>query len=162
MIPNCATRKDGKPVCTMSAATDESYTDRNGQRVDRAEWHSIVVYGKTAENCAHHLGKGEPRLCGGQPANPQMEGPAGAGPLHHGDQGAARPVPLTAKPTPLPAPTPASGKARSHPQRAGMKRTKSRSRSVRPCRLSRIFKRKSPGTLSIPDEDLTPRPAHGS
>ena len=58
MIPNCATRKTASPSAPLSAATDESYTDRNGQRVDRAEWHSIVVYGKTAENCAHHLGKG--------------------------------------------------------------------------------------------------------
>ena len=56
--PELRYSQDGKPVCTMSAATDESYTDRNGQRVDRAEWHRIVVYGKTAENCAHHLGKG--------------------------------------------------------------------------------------------------------
>jgi single-strand DNA-binding protein len=56
--PELRYSQDGKPVCTMSAATDESYTDRNGQRVDRAEWHRIVIYGKTAENCAHHLGKG--------------------------------------------------------------------------------------------------------
>ncbi len=56
--PELRYSRDGKPVCTMNAATDESYTDRNGQRVDRAEWHRIVVYGKTAENCAHHLGKG--------------------------------------------------------------------------------------------------------
>lgn len=56
--PELRYSQDGKPVCTMSAATDESYTDRNGQRVDRAEWHRIVVYGKTAENCAHYLAKG--------------------------------------------------------------------------------------------------------
>lgn len=56
--PELRYSQDGKPVCTMSAATDESYTDRNGQKVDRTEWHRIVVYGKTAETCAHYLGKG--------------------------------------------------------------------------------------------------------
>lgn len=56
--PELRYSQDGKPVCTMSAATDESYADRNGQKVDRTEWHRIVVYGKTAETCAHYLGKG--------------------------------------------------------------------------------------------------------
>ena len=56
--PELRYSQDGKPVCTMSAATDESYTDRNGQKVDRTEWHRIVVYGKTAENCARYLAKG--------------------------------------------------------------------------------------------------------
>ena len=56
--PELRYSQDGKPVCTMSAATDESYTDRNGQRVERAEWHRIVVYGKPAETCAHYLAKG--------------------------------------------------------------------------------------------------------
>lgn len=56
--PELRYSQDGKPVCTMSAATDESYADRNGQKVNRTEWHRIVVYGKTAETCAHYLGKG--------------------------------------------------------------------------------------------------------
>lgn len=56
--PELRHTQEGKPVCSMSAATDESYTDRNGQKVERAEWHRIVVYGKTAENCARYLGKG--------------------------------------------------------------------------------------------------------
>lgn len=56
--PELRYTQEGKPVCSMSAATDESYTDRNGEKVERTEWHRIVVYGKTAETCAHYLGKG--------------------------------------------------------------------------------------------------------
>ena len=56
--PELRSTQEGKPGCSMSAATDESYTDRNGQKVDRTEWHRIVVYGKTAENCARYLAKG--------------------------------------------------------------------------------------------------------
>ena len=45
-------------VTSFSVATDESYTDRSGQRIERTEWHNIVTFGKTAEACAQHLSKG--------------------------------------------------------------------------------------------------------
>lgn len=48
----------GTAVANLSLATDESYTDRNGARVQRAEWHKVIVYGKMAENCARYLQKG--------------------------------------------------------------------------------------------------------
>ena len=48
----------GNAVANISVATDESYTDRDGNRVQRAEWHRVVAYGKTAENCASFLHKG--------------------------------------------------------------------------------------------------------
>ena len=42
----------------MNVATDESYTDRDGNRVERTEWHRVALNGKTAENCARFLDKG--------------------------------------------------------------------------------------------------------
>ena len=45
-------------VASYRIATDESYTDKNGQRIDRAEWHSITVWGKQADHCANYLSKG--------------------------------------------------------------------------------------------------------
>ena len=48
----------GTPVCTLSIATDEDYTNRDGQKVERTEWHSVVVYQRLAEACANYLGKG--------------------------------------------------------------------------------------------------------
>ena len=45
-------------IANLSLATDESYTDKNGNKVERTEWHRVVVYGRTAENCAQFLGKG--------------------------------------------------------------------------------------------------------
>ena len=48
----------GAPVCTLSIATDESYTDNSGQRVEKAEWHRVVVFQKAAENCSQYLAKG--------------------------------------------------------------------------------------------------------
>jgi single-strand DNA-binding protein len=48
----------GMPIATMRIATDESYTDRDGQRQERTEWHSVVVFQRLAENCANYLAKG--------------------------------------------------------------------------------------------------------
>ena len=49
----------GQPVCEMRIATSETYRDRNDQPAERTEWHRIVVWGKTAENCAKFLTKGQ-------------------------------------------------------------------------------------------------------
>lgn len=49
---------DGTPVLTISVATDESYTDRDGNKVERTEWHRVVVFQRRAEACAAYLHKG--------------------------------------------------------------------------------------------------------
>ena len=48
----------GSPVCSLNVATDESYQDRDGNRVDRTEWHRVVVFQRAAENCNVYLHKG--------------------------------------------------------------------------------------------------------
>lgn len=48
----------GQPVTTLNIATDESFTNQQGQRVERTEWHRVVVFGNQAEPCANHLAKG--------------------------------------------------------------------------------------------------------
>lgn len=56
--PEIRHSQTGSPICNLRVATDESYTDRDGNKVDRVEWHTVVVFGKPAEACANHLGKG--------------------------------------------------------------------------------------------------------
>ena len=48
----------GTPMANLNLATDESYTDREGNKVDRTEWHRVVVFQRQAENCANYLRKG--------------------------------------------------------------------------------------------------------
>lgn len=48
----------GQPVCSLNIATDESYTDNNGNKVERTEWHRVSVFQRAAENCANFLAKG--------------------------------------------------------------------------------------------------------
>lgn len=50
--------QSGNPVASFTVATDESYTDKQGQRQSVTEWHRVIVYGKTAETCEEYLDKG--------------------------------------------------------------------------------------------------------
>lgn len=44
-------------VATLSVATDESYT-KDGNKVEKTEWHRVVLWGKLAELAAQYLQKG--------------------------------------------------------------------------------------------------------
>ena len=48
----------GEPVCELRIATSEAWTDKQGQKQERTEWHTISVWGKTAELCGQYLAKG--------------------------------------------------------------------------------------------------------
>lgn len=49
---------DGRAVARFSVATTERWTDPQGQRQERTEWHNVVVWGKQAEVCGQYLSKG--------------------------------------------------------------------------------------------------------
>lgn len=46
------------PVVNVTVATSEGYKDQSGQWQERTEWHTIVVFNKTAENVSKYLKKG--------------------------------------------------------------------------------------------------------
>lgn len=56
--PELRYASSGMPIANMRIATDESYVDRDGNKVDKTEWHTVVVFQRAAENCANFLGKG--------------------------------------------------------------------------------------------------------
>lgn len=56
--PELRYTQSGSPVASLNIATDESYTDRDGNKVDRTEWHRVSVFQRQAENCANYLTKG--------------------------------------------------------------------------------------------------------
>ena len=56
----------GQPVASFSLATTERWSDKNGQRQDRTEWHNIVVWGKLAELANQYLKKGSKVLIEGR------------------------------------------------------------------------------------------------
>jgi len=50
---------DGMMVTNFNMATDEYRKDKNGEKVQRTEWHRIVTFGKLAEICGNYLSKGK-------------------------------------------------------------------------------------------------------
>ena len=56
--PELRRTPSGQAVVELRVATDESWNDQQGQRQERTEWHSIVVWGRQAENCERYLTKG--------------------------------------------------------------------------------------------------------
>jgi single-strand DNA-binding protein len=49
----------GTPVATVSLATTEKFTDRDGQKREDTQWHRVVIWGKTAEALHEYLTKGK-------------------------------------------------------------------------------------------------------
>jgi single-strand DNA-binding protein len=46
------------PVANFSLATNERRKDQSGNWNEHTEWHNIVTFGKTAENCSQYIKKG--------------------------------------------------------------------------------------------------------
>lgn len=56
--PEVKYTQGGTAVANMRIATNESWTDKQGNKQDRTEWHRCVAWGKTGELCAEYLSKG--------------------------------------------------------------------------------------------------------
>ena len=56
--PELRYTQNGQPVCTFKLVTDESYKDRDGNMVERSEWHNIVFWGKAGEIISQYMKKG--------------------------------------------------------------------------------------------------------
>lgn len=56
--PEMRYTQGGQAVCNLRVATSESWTDKDGNKQERTEWHGIAVWGKQAEFCGNYLSKG--------------------------------------------------------------------------------------------------------
>jgi len=56
--PELRYTQSGQAVANFSLATTDRFSSKEGERQERTEWHRIVTWGKTAENCAQYLAKG--------------------------------------------------------------------------------------------------------
>jgi len=56
--PELRTTPGGQSVCSFGVATNQVWTDQQGQRQERAEFHNVVTWGKLAEICSQYLSKG--------------------------------------------------------------------------------------------------------
>lgn len=49
----------GKKLANLSIATNESYTNDKGEKVEQTEWHRVTAWGKTAEIIEKYVTKGK-------------------------------------------------------------------------------------------------------
>ncbi|MDR6966831.1 single-strand DNA-binding protein [Flavobacterium arsenatis] len=57
--PEIKTFEGGKKVATLTIATNESYKNDKGEKVEQTEWHRVVAWGKTAEIIERFVTKGK-------------------------------------------------------------------------------------------------------
>ncbi|PJE74600.1 MAG: single-stranded DNA-binding protein [Candidatus Taylorbacteria bacterium CG10_big_fil_rev_8_21_14_0_10_41_48] len=64
--PELKALPSGMQVCSFSVATNRVWKDRNGARQESADYHNIVVFGRSAETSAQYLKKGSSVLIEGR------------------------------------------------------------------------------------------------
>ncbi len=57
--PEIRVTVSGQTVANFSLATKEQFKNKSGEREERTEWHSIVVWGRLAEIARDYLHKGK-------------------------------------------------------------------------------------------------------
>lgn len=58
--PTYQTTQGGHAVASLSIATNESFSDANGQKQERAEFHRVVFWDKLADIVRQYIHKGSP------------------------------------------------------------------------------------------------------
>lgn len=56
--PEIKSFDSGKRVATFSLATNESYYNSEGEKIEDTQWHNIVVWGKRVDVVENYLKKG--------------------------------------------------------------------------------------------------------
>ena len=64
--PQSRSLPSGQQVTNFSVATNKIYTDKEGQRQEKAEFHNVVAFGKQAEIAGQYLKQGSSVLVEGR------------------------------------------------------------------------------------------------
>jgi single-strand DNA-binding protein len=57
--PEIKTFDGGKKLAKLSIATNESYKNEKGEKVEETQWHNLIAWGKTAETIEKYVVKGK-------------------------------------------------------------------------------------------------------
>jgi len=72
-VPEIKTLESGRKVAHFSIATNENYTNKDGERVTQTYWHNLVAWGKTAEIVENYVDKGKEVAIEGKLTNRSYE-----------------------------------------------------------------------------------------
>ena len=71
--PELKTFESGSKMVKFSLATNESFTNAKGEKIEDTQWHNIVAWGKQAEVIAEHVSKGQQITIEGKLTNRSWE-----------------------------------------------------------------------------------------
>ena len=71
--PEIVTFQDGNKIAKFSMATDDSYKDKNGEKVERTFWHNIIVKGGLVSVVQNYVKKGQEIAVEGKLTNRSYE-----------------------------------------------------------------------------------------
>ena len=77
--PEVRALPSGRNVANFSLATTERFTDRNGDKQERTDWHRIVAFGRLADTCERFLSKGRQVYVEGRLTTRQYQAKDGSG-----------------------------------------------------------------------------------
>ena len=83
--PDIRALPSGQNVANLSLATTERFTDRNGAKQQRTDWHRIVAFGPLADTCDRFLSKGRQVYVEGRLTTRQYEAKDGSGKRYRTD-----------------------------------------------------------------------------
>ena len=71
--PEIISFEDGNKLAKFTMATDDSYKDKNGEKVERAYWHNVVVRGGLVSVVENYVSKGQEIAIEGKLTNRSYE-----------------------------------------------------------------------------------------
>ena len=75
--PELRTTPQGQQVASFGVATNRVWTNQNGERQEKTEFHNVVVWRKLAEICGQYLSKGQLVMIEGRLETRSWEGQDG-------------------------------------------------------------------------------------
>ena len=94
--PEIVNLDSGKKIAKFSIATNESYKNQKGEKVDSTQWHNIIAWGNTATILEKYVTKGQEIAIEGKLNNKKYEDKNGV--THHVVEIIANEVQMFSKP----------------------------------------------------------------
>jgi|SRR5699024_6021077 len=71
--PEIVTFENGNKMAKFSLATDDSYKDKDGKKVERTYWHNVVIFGGLVKVVEQYIKKGQEIAIEGKLTNRSWE-----------------------------------------------------------------------------------------
>lgn len=75
--PEIINLDSGKTLAKFNIATNESYTNANGEKITDTQWHNVIAWGKTAQIIEKYVSKGKEIAIDGKLTSRSYEDKAG-------------------------------------------------------------------------------------